>query len=450
MIAHHLLHARFSFKSAGILALALFLCPDSRAPGAESTGKIGESKPVGNGRSAAVLLQQALSAAKAASDADQPLERADIRGVPAKMPVADSPGLLPSPDAFPDDAPRATTVQARPPGATWSATGIGRTTLPVMCGALAEGASRARNVADSADCRATRRIVEALGARVLDVAPGEVRIEGPGLAGLTEPADVLDAANSGTTTRLGAGILATRPFYSVITGDASLRSRPMRRIVEPLTAMGATILGRHGGSRLPLSIQGGRLRILLSQGHPPLQCCGHRLAAVVGDRERRPAAQCLHQRPVGGCVRQRRGRAHSILLSIVLPGGLDISDQRRRKAREPRPDRLNRDHGIAPDWDQRRIVQPGGGAVNDHGFPVDRGIAALQFDPRWPVRKQVHERFAAFIRHSCPQNSIDHVAQRSFAATWRRLSACAQSGDAERSYAACIGRLQVESRYASL
>src|SRR2546423_11454531 len=131
-----------------------------------------------------------------------------------------------------------------------------------MCGALAEGTSHARNVADSADCRATRRIVEALGARVVDVALGEVCVEGPGLAGLTEPVDVLDAANSGTTTRLVAGILATRPFYSVITGDTSLRSRPMRRIVEPLTAMGATILGRHTGILQPLSIQGGRLHAI--------------------------------------------------------------------------------------------------------------------------------------------------------------------------------------------
>ncbi len=132
----------------------------------------------------------------------------------------------------------------------------------LMFGALAAGTSRARNVADSADCRATRRIVEALGARVQDGAPGEVQIEGPGLAGLHEPADVLDAANSGTTTRLMAGILATRPFYAVITGDASLRSRPMARVVEPLSAMGATILGRDGGRLLPLTIKGGALRAI--------------------------------------------------------------------------------------------------------------------------------------------------------------------------------------------
>jgi len=132
----------------------------------------------------------------------------------------------------------------------------------LMFGALAGGTSHARHVADSADCRATRRVVEMLGARVRDVAPGELEIKGPGLAGLSEPADVLDAANSGTTTRLMAGILAARPFYSVITGDASLRARPMGRVVEPLTRMGATILGRDGGRLLPLTIRGGALRAI--------------------------------------------------------------------------------------------------------------------------------------------------------------------------------------------
>jgi len=132
----------------------------------------------------------------------------------------------------------------------------------LMFGALAQGTSHARHVADSADCRATRRVVEMLGARVRDVAPGELEIEGPGLDGLSEPADVLDAANSGTTTRLMAGILAARPFYSVITGDASLRARPMGRVVEPLTRMGAAILGRDGGRLLPLTIRGGALRAI--------------------------------------------------------------------------------------------------------------------------------------------------------------------------------------------
>jgi len=132
----------------------------------------------------------------------------------------------------------------------------------LMFGALARGASQARNVADSADCRATRRIVQALGARVRDLAPGELEIESPGLDGLVEPADVLDAANSGTTTRLMAGILATRPFYAVITGDASLRARPMARVTEPLARMGANFMGRDGGRLLPLSVRGGGLQAI--------------------------------------------------------------------------------------------------------------------------------------------------------------------------------------------
>ncbi len=132
----------------------------------------------------------------------------------------------------------------------------------LMFGALARGTSRARNVADSADCRATRRIVQALGARVRDRAPGELEIESPGLNELAEPADVLDAANSGTTTRLMAGILATRPFYAVITGDASLRARPMARVTEPLSRMGASFMGRDGGRLLPLSVRGGGLQAI--------------------------------------------------------------------------------------------------------------------------------------------------------------------------------------------
>ncbi len=132
----------------------------------------------------------------------------------------------------------------------------------LMFGALARGTSYARNVADSADCRATRRIVQALGARVRDLAPGELEIESPGLDELAEPADVLDAANSGTTTRLMTGILATRPFYAVITGDASLRARPMARVTEPLSRMGASFMGRDGGRLLPLSVRGGGLQAI--------------------------------------------------------------------------------------------------------------------------------------------------------------------------------------------
>jgi 3-phosphoshikimate 1-carboxyvinyltransferase len=87
-----------------------------------------------------------------------------------------------------------------------------------------------------------------------------VRIEGAGRFGLGEPEDVLNAGNSGTTMRLLAGLLATQPFLSIITGDESLRSRPMGRLIKPLNLMGAEIRGRKDNSLAPLSIKGGKLR----------------------------------------------------------------------------------------------------------------------------------------------------------------------------------------------
>ncbi len=84
-------------------------------------------------------------------------------------------------------------------------------------------------------------------------------IEGSGLEGLTEPKDILYAGNSGTTMRLISGLLAGQDFFSVITGDGSLRNRPMKRITTPLTQMGAKIEGREGGALAPLSFRGGEL-----------------------------------------------------------------------------------------------------------------------------------------------------------------------------------------------
>ncbi|MFZ3072110.1 MAG: 3-phosphoshikimate 1-carboxyvinyltransferase, partial [Thermodesulfobacteriota bacterium] len=85
-------------------------------------------------------------------------------------------------------------------------------------------------------------------------------IHGVGLNGLKEPDDVIDAKNSGTTTRLLMGLLSGQPFYSVITGDDSLRRRPMKRVAEPLRTMGAHIDARAGGEYLPVSIKGGNLK----------------------------------------------------------------------------------------------------------------------------------------------------------------------------------------------
>jgi 3-phosphoshikimate 1-carboxyvinyltransferase len=131
-----------------------------------------------------------------------------------------------------------------------------------LFGALARGATEIHGYLEADDCLRTLRAVEALGAEVTRKGPGEYRIGGVGPRGFSEPADVLDCGNSGTTARLLLGVLAAQPFWTFLTGDDSLRRRPMARVVAPLAAMGATVVGRAGGGRLPLAIRGGPLRAL--------------------------------------------------------------------------------------------------------------------------------------------------------------------------------------------
>lgn len=129
--------------------------------------------------------------------------------------------------------------------------------------ALAEGPAVIENFLPGDDCLSTLHVLEALGTELaLDVS-GErplLRVRGRGVAGLREPASVLDCGNSGTTMRVMCGVLASRPFHAVLSGDASLRGRPMDRVVRPLRAMGARIDGRDDGERGPLSVRGGPLK----------------------------------------------------------------------------------------------------------------------------------------------------------------------------------------------
>lgn len=132
-----------------------------------------------------------------------------------------------------------------------------------LLGALAEGETQVENFLLGADCLATIKCLAAMG--VSFDGPdekGRLVVHGRGAAALREPADVLDAGNSGTTMRLLLGVLAGCPFFSVITGDASLRRRPMKRVVEPLTRMGASIWGRQGGKLAPLAVRGGDLEAI--------------------------------------------------------------------------------------------------------------------------------------------------------------------------------------------
>ncbi|MDX2245056.1 MAG: 3-phosphoshikimate 1-carboxyvinyltransferase [Leptolyngbyaceae cyanobacterium bins.302] len=131
----------------------------------------------------------------------------------------------------------------------------------LMLGALAEGETIIQGLLLGEDPRSTAACFRALGAAVSDLNTQEVRVRGIGLGQLLEPADILDAGNSGTTMRLMLGILASHAgrFFTV-TGDDSLRSRPMSRVVKPLRQMGAEIWGRQDGSLAPLAIQGRSLQ----------------------------------------------------------------------------------------------------------------------------------------------------------------------------------------------
>jgi len=123
--------------------------------------------------------------------------------------------------------------------------------------AIAEGSSEIHQFATSADCQSTLDCLKGLGVKI-DRREDVVFIQGVGLADLKPPTSVLDAGNSGSTMRMLAGILAGQPFRSVLVGDASLSRRPMKRIIEPLTEMGARIRSAAGGMP-PLEIEGGTL-----------------------------------------------------------------------------------------------------------------------------------------------------------------------------------------------
>ena len=133
-----------------------------------------------------------------------------------------------------------------------------------MIAALAEGTTTIENFALSSDCLSTLRCIEALGARI-EQAGKTIHIKGVGPTGLSKPHEILDCGNSGTTMRLLAGILAGQDFSSVLTGDDSLRSRPMKRIIEPLTEMGAVI--EHTELTAPLTITG-RYPLTAIEHHP--------------------------------------------------------------------------------------------------------------------------------------------------------------------------------------
>jgi 3-phosphoshikimate 1-carboxyvinyltransferase len=128
----------------------------------------------------------------------------------------------------------------------------------LMLGAMAEGDTVIRGLAPGEDVSSTKRCLQQLGVSIKEK-NGEILVQGRGRFGLQKTETALDAGNSGTTMRLLAGLLAAHSFSATITGDASLQQRPMRRIIEPLTHMGAKIAAQPNGCA-PITIHGGKLR----------------------------------------------------------------------------------------------------------------------------------------------------------------------------------------------
>ena len=125
----------------------------------------------------------------------------------------------------------------------------------LMFGAMAVGTTTITGLLEGEDVLRTAAAMRALGAEVERTGPGAWRVAGRGVGGLVEPADVLDMGNSGTAARLLLGLVSGHPIFAVMTGDASLRRRPMKRVTDPLAATGAQFWTREGG-RLPLAVRG--------------------------------------------------------------------------------------------------------------------------------------------------------------------------------------------------
>lgn len=129
----------------------------------------------------------------------------------------------------------------------------------VMLGAISQGTTRITNFLRGADCLSTIACFRKMGIDIQE-SPEQILVHGKGLHGLKAPADTLDVGNSGTTARLISGILAGQSFDSTLTGDASIQKRPMKRIMTPLSMMGADVTSLHGNGCAPLEIRGSHLK----------------------------------------------------------------------------------------------------------------------------------------------------------------------------------------------
>ena len=193
--------------------------------------------------------------------------------------------------------------------------------------AIANGRSTIRGLADGADVASTASCLAALGIKVR-TEPDAVIVRGLGFDGLRESVGVLDCGNSGTTMRMVAGLVAGRDFLSVLVGDESLSARPMRRVLDPLTAAGAHVDGRDGGALAPIVVRGGALRGVR-----------HELATASGQVKTALVLAGLQTEAVTEIVEPAPSRDHTERMLVALGAPIErvSANHLRVRAGEPEP-----------------------------------------------------------------------------------------------------------------
>ncbi len=197
----------------------------------------------------------------------------------------------------------------------------------LMLNSLASGPARVRNLLGAEDVVATTRAMRQVGVTI--VAKGGEVVITPPAGGLQEPGDVIDCGNSGTSMRLLAGVFAARKIHAVLTGDISLRKRPMERVVAPLRKMGARIDGREDGKLAPLSIRGADLKMIdytlpvaAAQVKSALLLAG--LASGVAVREPRPSRDHTERMLIRMGASVRRAEEWLVLLPAKTLDPIDV------------------------------------------------------------------------------------------------------------------------------
>jgi 3-phosphoshikimate 1-carboxyvinyltransferase len=189
----------------------------------------------------------------------------------------------------------------------------------LMLGALAVGRTEISGLLEGEDVLATAAALRAMGAAIERAADGHWLVDGVGLGGLGEPEDVLDLGNSGTSARLLLGILATHPFTAFVTGDASLRRRPMRRVIEPLSRFGAQFCSR-GGGRLPLAVSGTAQPVPIEY-HLPVPSAQVKSAVLLAGLNTPGETRVIEAQPSRDHTERMLGYFGARLAIEPLPGG---------------------------------------------------------------------------------------------------------------------------------